>query len=148
TVDEDPARADRRRLVEEEAVRLLDLLLEHLARREDDLEPALALELGQIPAEQRRIANELVGRHLEEHDEAGLAELGGAPVDELHPQGRLPRPGPALHQDDAATQESAGQDVVQPRDASRDEVSLNHGRCLPSSRRSYAEQATVGSLAV
>ena len=133
TVDEDPARADRRGLVEEKAVGLLDLLLEHLTRREDDLEPPLPLELGQVPAEQRRVADELVGRHLEEHDEAGLAELGGAPVDELHPQGRLPRPGPALHQDDAATQETAGQDVVQPCDAGRDEIPLRHGPCPRSS---------------
>ena len=129
-VDEDAACSDRRGLVEEEAIGLLDLLLEHLARREDDLEPALALELGQVPAEQRRIADELVGGNFEEHDEPGLVELGGAPVDELHSQGRLSRPGGALDQHDATAQKAAGHDVIQPRDAGLHEVPFRHGQRL------------------
>ena len=148
-VDEDAACSDRGRLVEEEAIGLLDLLLEHLPRREDDLEPALALERGQVPAEERRIANELVGGDLEEHDDPGLVELGRAPVDELHAQGRLPRPGGALDQHDAAAQETAGQDVIQPRDAGLDEVPFRHGqRRLPKSRRPCAGKATVARVAV
>src|SRR4030095_7684311 len=107
-------------------------LLEHLPRREDDLEPALALERGQVPAEERRIANELVGGDLEEHDDPGLAELGRAPVDELHPQSRLPRPGCALDEYDAAAAETTGHDFIQPRDAGLDEVPFRHGhRRLP-----------------
>ena len=138
-IDEDAACSDRGRLVEEEAIRLLDLLLKHLPRREDDLEAALALERGQVPAEERRIANELVGGDLEEHDDPGLVELGRAPVDELHPQGRLPRPGGALDQHDAAAQETAGQDVIQPRDAGLDEVPFRHWSRPPS--RSHDDRA-------
>ena len=72
---------------------MLDFLLEHLARREDDLQPPVTLEFAQVPAEERRVANELVRRHFEQDDHSRLAELAGAAIHELDPEGRFSRPG-------------------------------------------------------
>ena len=96
---------------------LLQLLPEHFARRVEDLELLAALEVPQIPAEDRGIANQLVRRHFEHHDDAWLAELPGAAVDELGAQRRLARAYCPFEQDDVAARDAAGQDGVEPADA-------------------------------
>ena len=53
------------------------------------------LQLVPIPAETRRIPDELPRGRLKDHDDAGLVMLGYAPVDELHAQQRLARAGRA-----------------------------------------------------
>ena len=136
SVDEHPPRADRRRLLEEEAVRLLHLLLEDLARGEDDLQPVLALELRQVPAESRRVARQLVGRHLEQDDEAGLVELAGATIDELHAQSRLPGADAAFDQDDVAARDAAIEDAVEPGDPGLNQTAFQSWfQSCPSSQR-------------
>ena len=74
-VHEDAPRADLRRLLEEQAVRLLQLLPEYLARREDDFEFVLRARAQGDPIRARRVAHESVGRDFEQDDDAGLAEL-------------------------------------------------------------------------
>src|SRR5688500_17882801 len=85
-VHKNAAGAYLRCLFEEHAVCLLKLLGEHLARREDDLELARALERQEIPSQLRRVTDDLVGRHLEQDDDAGLVELRGTLIDELDAQ--------------------------------------------------------------
>ena len=102
------------------------------AGREDDLEAALALERGQVPAEERRIANELVGGDLEEHDDPGLVELGRAPKMNSTPRVVFPVPAVPSTSTTLPRRSTAGQDVIQPRDAGLDEVPFRHGqRHLP-----------------
>ena len=125
-VHEDAPGADRRRLFEEQAVCLLQLLGEHLAGREDDLELARALERRQIPPELRRVADDLVGRHLEQDDDAGLVELSGAAIDELDAQRRLARADRAFEQNEIAARNAACQDGIQPADTCLDQIAVCH----------------------
>src|SRR5437867_11330627 len=76
-VDEDSPRTNLGRLRKERAVGPLQLLLKDLPCREDDLQSPLTLELAQVPAEERRVANERVRRHLEPDVHAGDVELAG-----------------------------------------------------------------------
>lgn len=126
-VDEDAARADLARLLEQQAVGLLQLLAKHVARGIDDLQLVAALEPRQVEAQPRRVARQLVGRDLEHHDHAGLVELRDAAVHEFHAHRRLAGADGALEQDHVAARDAAGQDGIEAGDAGPD--ALGFGQC-------------------
>ena len=74
----------------------------------------LALQRRQVPPEPRRVAHELVGRDLEQHDDAGLVELAGAAIDELGAQRRLAGADRAFQQNDVAARNPAREDGIEP----------------------------------
>src|SRR5207247_9870939 len=90
-IDEDPPRANRCGFRKERAVGLLQLLLEELARREDDLQSPIPLELAQVPPGQGRVANELVRGYFEQNDHSRLVDLVGTAIHEFDRERRLPR---------------------------------------------------------
>ena len=121
-IDEHSPRADARRFGEQQAVGLLKLLLQHRPRRENDLDLALTFEVRQVPPELRSVADHLDRRNLEQHDEARLAELGGAPVDELDPQRRLATAGPSFDDDHVAAWNPATENRIESDDAGLDRI--------------------------
>ena len=134
TVHEDASGTDVRRFFEQQAVRLLQFLGEHLPGREDDFEFARALECRKIPSQLRRIADDFVRRHLEQDDDARLVELRGATIDELDPQRRLARADRALEENEIAARNSACQDGIQPGDTCLDQIAFCHHRSFLSSQ--------------
>ena len=119
-VDEDATGADLVRLGHEKAVRLLQLLLEDLARGVNDLQLLVALQRRQVPAETGGVARQLVGRHLEHHDDAGLAELLDAAIDEFRAHRSLAGADLAFDQDNIPKRNSARKNRVEPADAGLD----------------------------
>src|SRR5438046_10409615 len=90
-VDEDPPRANLCCFRNERAVGSPQLLLEELPRREHQLQSPVPLELPQVPAEARRIANELIRGYFEQEAHSRLAELPGPTAPE-HASRRAHRP--------------------------------------------------------
>ena len=127
-VHEDASGAYLRRLFEEQTICPLQLLREHLAGREDDFEFVSVLERREIPPQTRRIADELIGRHLEQDDDAGLVELTGATIDELDAQRRLARPDRAFEKNEVAARNSVCQDGIQPANTCLDQIAVRHHR--------------------
>jgi hypothetical protein len=125
-VDVDAAGANLCRRLEEQAVGLLEFLPEHLACREDDSQLALRFERAKIPPETRRILNQPVGRDFEQDDEAGFAELGGAPINELDAHRRLAGANTAFEQNDIAPRNPRSEDDIETADSCLDEVELSH----------------------
>src|SRR2546428_3428720 len=111
TVDEEPPRAKLCGLRKEHAVGLQKLLLKDLPRREYDLQSPVTLEFAQVPPEERRVANELIGRHFEQDDHSRLVELAGPPVDELGPRGPFFPPARPRHPGGCPPPEAAEKDL-------------------------------------
>jgi hypothetical protein len=126
-VHEDAAGAERGRFFEQQAVGLLQFLAEDLTRREDDAELAFALERRQVPAEAPRIPHQFVGRDFEDDDDARLAELARAAVDELDAERGLAGADGALGEDDVAARDAVAKDGVEPEDAGADRFGTIHG---------------------
>src|SRR5206468_9077313 len=82
-VDEHPPGTDLRGFGQQEAIRLLEFLLQHRARGEDDLDLALSFELRKVPPKLRGVADDFVWGHLEEDDQARLLEFGDSAIDEF-----------------------------------------------------------------
>ena len=91
-IDEHPPRADLAGFGEQQAVGLLQLLLQHGAGGEDDLDFPFVARAREVPPEMRGVAHDLEGRHLEEHDQPGLVKFRGAAVNELESERRFPAP--------------------------------------------------------
>ena len=108
--------------LEQETVRLLQFLAEHLARRKDDPHSPLPLQRGEIPAQLRGIAHHLFRRDLEEHDKAGLVELACPAIDELDPHGGLACPDGPFNQSDVASRDAPFQDRIQTADPGTREI--------------------------
>jgi len=89
TIDEDPLRAHAGRFGQQQAVRFLNLLLKHPPRAGDDPESTLLLQLSEIPAERRDVADELLRRHSKGDDDPRLVELPRPTIDELQAERRL-----------------------------------------------------------
>src|SRR5258707_14302053 len=101
-------------------------MVEHLRTREDDFQLLLLLQPVQIPAEARGIPDELPRGRLKDHDDAGLVELGNAPVDELQAQQGLAHAGRAFDQNQVALENPAQEDFVQAVNARLDQIALSH----------------------
>ena len=74
----------------------------------------LVLQRRNVPPEPRRIAHEFVRRNLEQHDNARLVEQGGAAIDELDAERRLPAPDRAFQERDVAARDPLRQDGIEP----------------------------------
>src|SRR5262245_47470122 len=125
-VNKDPPCPDLRRFVQQEAVRMLKLLVEDLTRGEDYLQPVSLLELRKVPAEHGRVSDDFVGGYLEQHDQTWLVELGGAAVNELEAQRCLARSDGSLRENDIAAGNATAQDRIEAENAGSDEVPLRH----------------------
>ena len=123
-VDENPPGADLVRFLQEQAVRLLHFLPEDIARGIDDFQFLAFFQGRKIPAEPGRVARQLVGRDFEHHDDAGLAELRDAAIDEFHADRRFSGADRAFDQDDVPARNAAGQDLVKPADAGFDALGI------------------------
>ena len=121
-IDEEAGSAHLGGLLEQETVRLLQFLAEHLARGIDDLHSPLPLERWEIPAQLRGIAHHLLRRDLEEHDKAGLVELACPAIDELDPHGGLACPDGPFNQSDVASRDAPFQDRIQTADPGTREI--------------------------
>ena len=132
TVDEEPPRAKLCGLRKEHAVGLQKLLLKDLPRREYDLQSPVTLEFAQVPPEERRVANELIGRHFEQDDHSRLVELAGAAIHELDPECRFSRPGRSRDQDGVPPREAAEKNLVEPVDSCFHHVCFRHKAPLTS----------------
>src|SRR5206468_11267161 len=99
------------------AVGLQKLMLKNLPRREHGLQSPVTLEFAQVPADERRVANELIGRHVEQDDHSRLVELAGAAIHELDPECRFSRPGRSRHQDGVPPRDTAEKNLVEPVDS-------------------------------
>ena len=113
TVDEDPARAHGRRLGQEHAVRFHDLLLEHAPRRGQDFQTTLRFQGAEVPAKLRGVADELLRRDLERHDDARLVKVVRAAIRKLEAEGGLSRPRGPGHDHHVAAREPSEQNVIQ-----------------------------------
>ena len=86
------------------------------------LSEPLLLERREIPSQPRRVAHEFVRRHLEQHDQAGLAELARPPVDELNAERGLSGSDRAFQEDHVAAWNSHSQDGIEPGYSSLDRI--------------------------
>ena len=84
-----------------------------------DHELAVGLELREVEAQRRHVGDEVVGRLLEGHEHAGLAELGDPADEELHGEQRLAAAGRAADERRAAPRQPAAGHLVEPADAGR-----------------------------
>ena len=131
-VNENAPRPDRCRFTQQQAIRLLHLLLKHSSRRGDDLEAALPLQFSEIPAKLRRVPHQLLGGDLERDDDSRLVELARTAIDEFDPERRLTgagRPGDDNH---VSAGDAPEQDVVEPVNPCLHQIVwLRHGPLSP-----------------
>jgi hypothetical protein len=134
-VDKDAARADRGRVGQQEAIRLLDLLPKDGTSRRHELESPGFLQRAEIPAKGRGIRHDPLGRHLESDDDPGFIEVVSAAVQELQPQRRLAGSWTTGQNGDVAARYATQQDRVETCDSRLDEITRHSVHPLSAASR-------------
>ena len=147
TVDEDPARAHGRRLGQEHAVRLHDLLLEHTPRRGQDFQTTLRFQRAEVPAKLRGVPDELLRRNLERHDDARLVEVVRAAIHKLDAEGGLSRPRGPGHDHHVAARQSPEQNVIESGYSRAENIGIRHGSPRPLPWRHGAHLYRIADVA-
>ena len=147
-VDEHPPGADLRGFGEQEAIRLLEFLLQHRASGEDDLDLALPLELRKVPSKLRGVADDFEWRDLEQHDQSRLIEFGDTAIDEFQAKRRFSAPCGPFDQDDIAAGDPTAQNPIEARNGRLHEIWFSHTRPdeLYALRRASADRRIHAGL--
>ena len=117
-----PMRVDGVAQADEQAFEVVLAGLLDLAALDVDVVDQQLLLLGQIvqvEAERADVLGQLLGGLLEGHEDAGLAELGGAADEELHREQGLAAAGAAADERGPAARQAAAGDLVESLDAGR-----------------------------